>query len=408
MKHKLVITESQYEVLLNILNEQDRPKRQRTSAGKVGIDTGNITLRRDTRGSETKNLDTKSGATTTIPEEQWDSYLAENEKKLIDYFVKQKDPMTARRFLEVKKIDKKFAVAFLETFLSAKWEKVQLTKRDEKVETPPTTGTTDVFPGVKVALPTPGEPSNDFFVNNEWILTDKFKTMFAERVVNTINEGKSQIIAQFPNATGQTLVYLQNLTINTSCSTLPNGIPQNSPGAEKYKNGITFLQLSTERNNATRQYVLELLNQNGVLVDDISISNITQNPNGTNTGNLLGTSGPTWNSNLPDVQKRQLAPSYEQYKKTEVSLALSFNNKVDPTPISTSGSTPEVITNQYYVGRFYRDWGHEGGKIRIRIMFKKHKWSINKDFNRCSLKKHPLRNLFRKKPWWKDPKLGYQ
>ena len=407
MKHKLVITESQYEVLLNILNEQV-PKRQRTSAGKVGIDTGDITLRRDTRGSESKNLDTKSGATTTIPEEQWDSYLAENEKKLIDYFVKQKDPMTARRFLEVKKIDKKFAVAFLETFLSAKWEKVQLTRRDEKVETPPTTGTTDVFPGVKVALPTPGEPSNDFFVNNEWILTDKFKTMFAERVVNTINEGKSQIIAQFPNATGQTLVYLQTLTINTSCSTLPNGIPKNSPGAEKYKNGITFLQLSTERNNATRQYVLEVLNQNGVLVDDISISNITQNPNGTNTGNLLGTSGPTWNSNLPDAQKRQLAPSYEQYKKTEVSLELSFNNKIKPSGDSTSGSTPSVITNQYYVGRFYRDWGHEGGKIRIRIMFKKRKWSINKDFIQCSLKKHPLRRLFGKKPWWEDPKLGYK
>jgi len=407
MKHKLVITESQYEVLLNILNEQV-PKRQRTSAGKVGIDTGDITLRRDTRGSEAKNLDSKSGVSTTIPEDQWDSYLAQNEKKLIKYFVKHKDPVSARRFLDIKNIDKKFAVAFLETFLSAKWEKVTLTKRDETVETPPTTGGTDSFPGIQVSLPTPGEPSNDFFVNNEWILTDKFKTMFAERVVGTINDGKAQIKAQFPNATDETLVYLQRLTINTSCSTLPNGIPKNSPGAEKYKNGITFIQLSTERNNATRQYVLEVLKQNNVLVDEISLSNITQNPNGDNTGNLLGTSGPTWDSNLSDAQKRQLAPRYEQYKKTEVSLDLSFNNKVDPTPSSTSASTPTVITNRYYAGRFYRDWGHEGGKIRIKIMFKKHKWSINKDFNKCSLKKHPLRRLFGKKPWWEDPKLGYK
>ena len=212
------------------------------------------------------------------------------------------------------------------------------------------------YPAETFKLPAELPDHSDFFVNNEWVLTEVFKQMVEKDIVSIITNTVEKIIQQFPDAKNRPNVYLKSLSIDTSCSTLPNGIPKNSPGDEKYSKGITFVQLSTERNNAAKQYVIDRLKQLNVGMDDNTV--ITQNPDGSNKGNLLGTSGPTWDSSLSKAEKDSLRPKYEQYKYARIKLELVFNTyKPSPEPVPVK-TPPTVIGNVDYDVRMTR---YKGG-----------------------------------------------
>jgi hypothetical protein len=363
MKHKIIITESQYEALLENINEQTKS----IGWGKKTLNFGNSKFK--------KNEFNQSGGkyTVTIPENKWDEYIAKNENTIISIFKKNGSKVSVTNWSEIKMNDKRFAVGILEEFIKGDYTSIRITKKGETVTEPEKIEDTGKkYPAESFSLPASVPPSSDFFVNNEWILTDVFKQMVENDIVSIITTNVEKIIQQFPEAKNRPNVYLRSLTINTSCSTLPNGVPKSSPGAGKYSKGISFVQLSTERNNAAKQYVIDRLKQLNVGIDDNTI--ITQNPNGSNTGNLLGTSGPTWDSSLPKAQKDALRPKYEQYKYAKVNLELVFNT-YQPSPEPTPEKTPpKVITNVDYDVRMTKYTG--GFKITIpplKITFGKNK-----------------------------------
>lgn len=363
MKNKIIITESQYEALLENLKEQTKD----IGWGKKTFHFG--------KSKFSKNEFSQSGGkyTVTIPENEWDAYIAKNENKIITIFKKNGSKQSVTNWGEIKVSDKRFAVGILEAFIKGDYESIRITKKGEKVtepEKPVDTG--KQYPAESFSLPASVPPNSDFFVNNEWILTDVFKQMVETDIVNVITTNNAQIIKDIPEAKDRINVYLKSLSIDTSCSTLPNGIPKSSPGAGKYSKGITFVQLSTERNNAAKQYVIDRLKQLKVGMDDNTV--ISQNPNGSNTGNLLGTSGPTWDSSLSKAEKDKLRPDYEQYKYARIKLELVFNTyKPTPEPVPVP-VPPKEITNVDYDVRMTKYKG--GFKITIppfRIKFGKNK-----------------------------------
>jgi len=338
MKHKIIITESQYEALLLNIKEQDRR-----------VQIGGQTLRFGKSKTEKTKLNQKDGKyEVTIPENEWDSYIAKNESVLLDLWKRHGQKTYTTNWMEIKSKDKRFAVGILETFIKGEYTSCNIKKKGEVTTEPAKTESSGKqYPTETYSLPASVPPNSDFFVDNEWILTDVFKQMVENDIVSVINKNVQEIITKYPDAEKRPNVYLKSLSINTSCSTLPNGVPKSSPGAAKYSKGISFVQLSNERNNAAKQYIIDRLKQLNVGIDDNT--KITQNPNGTNTGNLLGTSGPTWNSSLSKAEKNSLRPKYEQYKYAKINLDLQFNT-FQPVPGPESGSTtPEkVIDNTDY------------------------------------------------------------
>lgn len=362
MKHKIIITESQYEALLGSLNEQ---------TNSIGWDKKTLHFG---KSKFSKNEFSQSGGkyTVTIPENQWDAYIAKNEDKIVGIFKRNQAKDSLTNWSEIKVSDKRFAVGILESFIKGGYESIRITKKGEVVTEPEKTDDSKKYPAESFSLPASVPPNSDFFVNNEWILTDVFKQMVETDIVSVINTNVARIIQQIPEAKDRTNVYLKSLSIDTSCSTLPNGVPKSSPGAGKYSKGITFVQLSTERNNAAKQYIIDRLKQLNVGIDDNTV--ITQNPNGSNTGNLLGTSGPTWNSSLSKAEKDKLRPDYEQYKYAKVNLDLVFNTyKPTPEPIPVK-TPPTVIGNVDYNVKMTKSKG--GFSVTIppfRIKFGKNK-----------------------------------
>lgn len=351
MKHKIIITESQYEALLENLKEQTKSIGWKGKTFHFG------------KPEFKKNEFSQSGGkyTVTIPENEWDAYIAKHEKKIISIFKSNGSKQSVINWGEIKASDKRFAVGILEAFIEGGYTSIRITKKGEVVNEPEKTDDGKRYPAETFSLPASVPPNSDFFVNNEWILTDVFKQMVENDIVSIVTSNVEKIVQQFPNAKDRPNVYLKSLTIDTSCSTLPNGIPKQSPGAAKYTKGISFVQLSTERNNAAKQYIIDRLKQLKVGVDDNTV--ITQNPNGSNTGNLLGTSGPTWDSSLSKAEKDSLRPDYEQYKYAKVKLELVFNT-FEPTPEPIPVKTPPtVINNVDYDVRMTKSKG--GFKIKI-------------------------------------------
>jgi len=362
MKHKIIITESQYQALLGNINEQTN-----------SIGWGKKTLHFGKSKSEKQEFSQSGGKyTVTIPENQWDAYIAKNENEILSIFKKNGSKQSATNWGEIKMSDKRFAVGILEAFIKGDYTYIRINKKGETVTEPVKDEPVKKYPTESFSLPASVPKNSDFFVNNEWILTDVFKQMVENDIVSIITSNTQKIIQTIPEAKDRVNVYLKSLNIDTSCSTLPNGIPKASPGADKYPKGISFLQLSTERNNAAKQYIIDRLKQLNVGMDDNTV--ITQNPNGTNTGKLLGTSGPTWNSSLSSAEKNSLRPKYEQYKYAIVNLDLQFNTYTPTPEPKTEPTKPTVITNVDYDVRMSKYTG--GFKITIppfHIKFGKNK-----------------------------------
>jgi hypothetical protein len=174
----------------------------------------------------------------------------------------------------------------------------------------------------------------DVFVVNEWILSEEFKSSIDE-IANGIKE---TILTLTPPA-GKPKAFCPAITINSSCSTAPNGTPKSSPGASKYAGKIiSFMDLSNERANAVSTYLKTKLTEAGVLID--ADTKVTINAAGQN-GN--GTSGPAWNE-VEGVNNADKLAKIKQYQMAEIKFDIMFNTSTTTiTPSKEAKPTVEEI-----------------------------------------------------------------
>jgi hypothetical protein len=152
-----------------------------------------------------------------------------------------------------------------------------------------------------------GAKTDGFFVINDWTLSDEFKKYLNE---NFFDQIKSAVDLAKP-LPGKPKAFLDNIKIETSCSTLPN---KTSPDGKIY----SFKELAEKRAQSTLDYLKTELKKLGVLIDDDTKIEITSD--GTNKGkkvtkgygnlakgmDLAGTSGDEWDGkNTEEIKKNQ-------------------------------------------------------------------------------------------------------
>lgn len=325
MKYKLVITESQYHNLLDDINEQGY-----INGGKKRKNWKHLKLKPEMRrapGWLTKIIGNKvDGYTINLPNSNDETGLNAilNGDDISIYLTKEYiDRLKKLRitnsylFNTIQKTNPKFLATIIKLLVVNQFvfTSLTLTKGRVKSTTPPPdkkpvgepliTGDTESFP-----LDGTGK---QYFENNEWVINQTFKDEF-----------KSQILDKLKNKVDQGVVQdLNVLNIDSSCSRLRNGVPRKSPGHEKWskKNRrITFAELSEQRNNAAKNYILQELAKIGINTSKVKI---TQNTLGDNKD---GTSG-------PDYTGGDAIP-YNQYKflKVEMKFGQSINGGIDVRP----------------------------------------------------------------------------
>jgi len=326
MKHKLIITESQYQQLLQSIDEQlmNGGKKPRKPFRVTGLTTRMVRVPQWLEriiGNKVDGykigLKSDDDLDSILKGEDINIYLtpeniarAANITKQNSYYIKQG---------YIQKDNPKYLAALIKLMVQNNWvfAQMDLHRKPNKTKTPPPKLPTDK------KLPTGGGgeefpldgTAKQYFEDNEWVLNNEFKEQFKSQVTDKLKEKLAQGILQ--DFTG--------LTIDTSCSRLRNGVPKNSPGHEKWsrKNKrITFPELSQQRNNAAKQYVLAELTKLGV---DTSKVNIIQNTLGDNQD---GTSGPDYTGgNRVD---------YNQHKYLRIKIGfskkISGNIEVEPVP----------------------------------------------------------------------------
>ena len=307
MKHKIVITESQYKTLMSNLKEQKNDNFDLSL--QFGMNKAPKWLSKIIGNKE-------DGYTVTLPPSKDDAMVSEifNGQDYNTYLTKESikkiKSIISRGQSDVPyliKYNPKYLAAIIklyedsgEVFKSlviGRETTTTVTKPEPKpTGLPVKTGGTESFP-----LDGTGK---QYFEDNEWVLNDNFKKDFKSQVLDKLIEKKSQGINE----------NLSTLTIDTSCSRLRNGIPQNSPGAEKWKSKkkrITFPELSEQRNNAAKNYVLQELKNLGVNIENVKINQTTKGANGD------GTSGPDYTGvNRID---------FDKYKFLNINLSFDTN-----------------------------------------------------------------------------------
>jgi len=314
-----MLTESQYESLLGNINEQ---KKTRGSFGKtLGTKTYKIPLLKKEDGYEFNlpDSDNISEIDGLISESEVEEYY--NNKEIFDTLKKLNG---SAKIYNLRKVNKKYYSLVAKTY---SWlveknpdnKPKNITIDDKWVPDP-------VTPPKPVDPPKPEEPKlfrfpmngegKQYFLDNEWILTNTFKNEFKTEILDKIIQAKT--------INPKMVISLPELKIDTSCSRLTNGKPIKSPGADNYsKSGITFEQLSTERNNAARDYVINELRNVGVNVEN---TNIIPNVKG---GNGDGTSGPKY----AGVNRRE----FDKYKYLNMDFKFVglFGDNPEPIPVTS-------------------------------------------------------------------------
>jgi hypothetical protein len=153
-----------------------------------------------------------------------------------------------------------------------------------------------------------GAKTDGFFVINEWDLSDEFKEYLNKNFFDQIKSA----VEQAKPLPGKPKAFLDNIKIETSCSTLPN--KASKADGKTY----SFKGLAEKRAQSTLDYVKTELKKLGVLIDDDT--KIEINSDGTNKGkkvikgygnltkgiDLTGTSGDEWDGkNTEEIKKNQ-------------------------------------------------------------------------------------------------------
>lgn len=328
MKHKLIITESQYQSLLDNIVEQNKrdnfdlrlTKTKRPIPGWLQKIFGN---KEDGFETPLPYSDDVTGLDAILEGEDPNIYLNNKQARAK---VKSITTFGGQYFDPIARFNPKFIAAIIKLCVEADfvYTSLQIRKDTENTKTPPTKPTPPKPIEDSGVIPFPLDGTGkQYFPDNEWVVNDNFKKDFKEQVLDKLIEKKNQGVIE----------NLLTLNIDTSCSRLRNGIPQFSPGFEKWKKinkRITFPELSKERNNAAKNYVLEQLKNIGINTDKVKI---TQNIKG---DNLDGTSGPDYTGTN--------RVSYDKYKFLKINLGfdkkIDYDTRLDPVKVSpTPGGT---------------------------------------------------------------------
>lgn len=352
MKHKLIITETQYQALLQSINEQTymsggKPRKTRRKTGFTTKMTRVPQWLEKIIGNKVDGYKTplKSDADldAILKGEDMNVYLTpEYIKKLTDITKQNKFYIK-----DIIKTNPKYLAALIKLMVVNDFVFTTLLfpKRTPVTTTtppPPSIPPKDLPVDDRGPMEFPLDGTGkQYFDDNEWVLNDEFKTQFKTQITDKIKEQLAQGVLQD----------LTGLTIDTSCSRLRNGIPKNSPGHEKWSRRnkrITFPELSVQRNNAAKQYVIQELSNLGI---DTSKINIGQNTLGDNKD---GTSGPDYTGgNRVD---------YNQYKFLKIKVG--FGKKID-------GSTEvRPIPGKTDVGTKSSYWLYQAVLISPNIPYK--------------------------------------
>ncbi len=334
MKTKILVTESQYKKLLLRVNEQNNnfDMSLRSTSKNAPQWLSNIIGNKED-GYEIKlpQSDDINKISEIIKDSEVETYLS----KLKDMSYGRKidamiDGDTTRYWRQLSQTNPKYKAAIVKLVDDSGFviNKIIITSTDKSEPTIEKGTDTGRTPDVPLTFPLNSDGNSQFFQDNEWVITGLFEKQFESEVINKILNKMKTI----PNV--KTPI-LNNLIIETSCSRLANGIPKNSPGFEKYKDGISFEQLSTERNNAAKKYVIDKLKEIGVDVNNVSLK---QNVEGENKD---GTSG-------GDFKKGDKVGNFTQFKYLKIKLDLTIPGLEKGTDYPIPYERPGVKITQIY------------------------------------------------------------
>lgn len=221
------------------------------------------------------------------PEAEWDSFLAENEPKILA----KMSPASKSHWAEIKADPaiKGYAVVALEKFIETdptyKWQHVFCDNEEgikqefQKIPKAPDLDKAPAdFNGINMPIEFPmAGPSNTFFEDNKWAPTQDFSNMLQTEILTPL---KAIADSMKYNSVSQTepKFFLKAIEVHTSCSRYRN--------TEEAAN-MTFDALSKARNTAAKDFIIKKLSELGILVDKDTV--ITQDWKGSNQD---GSSGP--------------------------------------------------------------------------------------------------------------------
>jgi hypothetical protein len=340
---KFIVTEQERHQILNLYKEKRLIIEQ---SSKVAYNTTHKSDDRSVGFNFFTTNERAKGKITYVGSEYYNETLAN--RKLVDGKIPKEDTSSRETWETILQKEQIFAANTIEYTRKNTWIEV-ITFRDkidsEEDKDKPLEELND---GMEITINK--ENLTDFyFVNNLSELTDEGKRDITTNMIQPFVEGK-----------GNRDACIDLLQVDSSASRYRN--------TESAKDK-SFLQLSTERNNAVKTYILEQLNTNGFNKWCKVSENIIQNPKGSNGD---GTSGPNAPSPTPFIikgQEKMEPPSsdeskrnefgephprpedYDKYKYSIPRVRVGFNEITPPTQEKVP-AVPDPRSKTRYVAEF--------------------------------------------------------
>ena len=243
MKHKIIITESQYKKLLKNINEQQNwtPQLRMTSKAAPAWLSAIIGNKQDGFTFHLPPSTKPEDVNTIISDGEVEEY---NKKKSIAQEIGYKlGERNYNHFITTMlKKDPKYRAMMIKVYEQLKQTTdgnitVLFNRIRKTTENKPKPNSGTESP-IKIKFPiTDDLESKKYFVDNSWELDETFKKEFRDIIFPKIKEA----LVKTPNSKAT----LNGLTVRTACSTLPNGT---SPDGKVY----SFAQLSKLRNQSAK------------------------------------------------------------------------------------------------------------------------------------------------------------
>lgn len=323
MRHKIIITESQYRSLMKNINEQWTPTLQRTSKVAPAWLSAIIGNKQDGYTFDLPPSTNTEEVNQIISDEEVEKY--NQMKQLVAEVSNKLGERNATHFrVTMLKKNPKYRAMILKVYSNLKastdgnitimYARTKKTSNTKPTDKPGTTQPLNFDFPVDDNL-----VSKKYFIDNSWTLDPEFVTQFRETTLKKIKDA----LISTPNSKG----LLNGITIKTSCSTLPNGT---SPDGKVH----TFAELSKLRNESAKEFVIQELKSIGVTISPKLI--YTPKWEGNLTGKYLGASsnsGDIWGQ--PGASKDKKVYEADKYLKIALDLNISGNSKLITDPSKT-------------------------------------------------------------------------
>ena len=271
---------------------------------------GGLTIKKAKPGMN-KKLNSLGDVTVNTDPANWEEYYDKYNKKFTKRIIRGKNKWLSAWNANEGEMNE-FIISVLEQFNELKGRmkrKVKVVVGNKPDET--IVPVEPKYESYGTVFPIAGQPSADFFEDNEFQVTDKFKSTLQKDLIDELNT----LAKKLKPAKGKPAFWLRGLQIGTSCSAINNGT--SSDGKKR-----SFVELAEDRAQAGLDYILEALKtvDPPVLVGDNGggqESIIITNAKGENEGktaedgrDLTGTSGPVLGDQGSPTNKAE----YEKYK----------------------------------------------------------------------------------------------